>query len=101
MTTPMETILALTAATLIGVGSLVVILPKTTIEDAAKHEVKIQCESQDEGGKCLEVMKLTPEEIEEKMLTQKERMERIEKAVENIREKLDRLEKQTADPQKK
>lgn len=101
MSPPIETILALTAATLIGVGSLVVILPKTTVEDAAKHEVKIQCESQDEGGKCLEVMKLTPEEIEEKMLTQKERMERIEKAVENIKEKLDRLEEKTAEPRRR
>ena len=103
MNATIELALALAASALVAVGSVMVIIPKVTTEEAAvqQQEVLVKCVSQDEGGKCLQVKVMTPEEVVEVMMTQREKVERLEDAVESIRKKLDRIEEQTKEVPKK
>ncbi len=95
MSLPIETILGITAATLIGVGSMVVILPKTAKDTAPSEERYIQCieTEKDEAGKCtVKILGQRVRTITSEMTTE-ERVRRVEMMAETIKEKLDSLEK--------
>lgn len=89
MSLPMETILGITAAALIGVGGMVVILPKAS-QDTAKPEVCKEYE-RDEAGKCtVKILGQKTETTTE--MTTEERVKRVEMMAETIKERLDSLE---------
>jgi len=94
MSLPIETILGITAATLIGVGSMVVILPKTTKDTAPPKENSIQCTEteKDEAGKCtVKILGQRAPATSGGMSTE-ERVTRVEIMAEEIKEKIDSLE---------
>lgn len=87
MSAPLELIIAVTAATLIGVGSVTVLLHKAVDDTAQAYEEKVvQCD-RDEVAKCKVTIL-----GEKKALTSEERVERVEIMAERIKARLDALE---------
>lgn len=93
MSLPIETILGITAAALIGVGSMVVILPNTA-KDTAPSEKTIQCveTEKDEAGKCTVKILGQRVRVTSGEMSTEERVTRVEIMAEEIKEKIDSLE---------
>lgn len=89
MSAPLEFIIGVTAAALIGVWSVTVLLHKA-VEDTAQtqQETLVQCDREDEVAKCI--AKILGEK---KVLTSEERVERVEIMAERIKTRLDALER--------
>lgn len=101
MSPPIEFILSVTAATLIGVGSIVVVLDTTAKKPAAGTEKNVECVVVHQG----ETVKCIPKILGETEITPapgsvtttppvvEKRIERVEDALDKIMKRLDQIEK--------
>lgn len=95
MSFQLELIIGATAAALIGVGSLVVVLPKLTTEDVVEPTPVVQCDGIGEVAKCKIVIQ--GETTVPEGTTTEEKIENVERMAEKIKARLDALEQNLPD----
>lgn len=107
MSAPLEFIIGITAATLIGVGSVIVVLDTNARKHEPETEQKVECVYQGEKVRCTpRILEETKEETSVVgLITTKPvvemRIERVEDALEKIAKRLDQIEKKVGEEKRR